>query len=137
MYSTQAYYEVEENNDQVKDIRITVEISLLNNSEQPVVITDVVGILKYNKELYDKQLLRARDVPSVQKCYDAHPSNRENLYSFIIQPHESKTNQLQLPWKKTLRTHLLQSKSAAIAFTLPSTKRCPPLHLFCFWSAPL
>lgn len=70
-------------------IEITTTIGFLNKSEHSISITDVIGILKYNKEMYNKYLKSIVDVPNIPNSYDVRPIKFGDKINFSVKSHES------------------------------------------------
>lgn len=100
IYSISGTYNVEECGDEgYYNINATIVVGFLNNSDETVSVTDVVGILKYNLELYEKRILSQIDVPHISKVYTKRPDNLEEIMIFSIEPHKvtKKTIKITFP----------------------------------------
>jgi hypothetical protein len=76
-------------NEQLSDIISTIELGFLNDSDQTISITDIVGSLKYNKELYDKVVSSQINIPRIPQVYSERPQNFREVVNFNVAPHET------------------------------------------------
>jgi len=84
-------YETEKSNDTTSEkIISTAHIGFLNNSDEPVSITDIVGILKYDKKEYEKYATSSQtELIDKEPSRSERPVNFKEVLNFSIRPHES------------------------------------------------
>ncbi len=92
VYGISGNYEVEKSNKDQKtslsNLKSTIDVGFLNNSDETVSITDVVGTLRYNKELYERSISSRVDVPRIPRAYSIRPENFEEVANFSVEPHK-------------------------------------------------
>jgi hypothetical protein len=77
------------------DINVMIDVAFLNDSDETVSITDIIGTLKYNKELYDKAT-SSINVPRIPDVHSARPENFDQVVNFSISPHETIKKRLKI-----------------------------------------
>ena len=69
-------------------IKSTIQIGFLNHSDQTISITDIIGTIRYNKELYDKEF-SSINTSTPPEVYSERPTNFHDAVNFSVPPHET------------------------------------------------
>jgi hypothetical protein len=89
VYAISGVYETEQSSSKdLVNIKTTIEIGFLNESDQSISITDVVGLLRYNKGLYD-DVFSSINTPTPSEVYSEKPENLQEAMNFSIPPHQT------------------------------------------------
>jgi hypothetical protein len=89
IYDLGGYYETRKtSNEGFSDIKAVMDVGFFNDSDETISITDIIGSLKYDKELLNHAtpLINAPTIPDV---YPERPENLDEVISFNIPPHET------------------------------------------------
>lgn len=96
VYNISGNYEAEKSNEinlknrtiSLSNIKSTIEVGFLNNSDETVSVTDVVGTLRYNKGLYERNISSKVDFPRIPRALSKRPDNFHEVANFSIEPHK-------------------------------------------------
>ncbi|MEM2105076.1 MAG: hypothetical protein QXV21_01205 [Candidatus Bathyarchaeia archaeon] len=89
VYDISGFYKTKDS--QIKgfnDITAVIDVAFFNDTDETLSVTDVIGTLKYNKELYEK-LVSNINIPRIPDVYSERPRNFEEVGAFSIPPHET------------------------------------------------
>jgi hypothetical protein len=71
------------------EVTVNIEMGFLNDSEEAVSITDIVGFLNYDKSKYDKAIASQPNISKIPMVYPSRPNNFQETVNFSIPPHET------------------------------------------------
>lgn len=88
LFDISGAYQVEKSNDaQFDNIIVTINVGFLNKSDETISVTDLVGVLKYNKKKH-KEYATVTAISNSQPIHTERPINFQEVVGFTIAPHE-------------------------------------------------
>jgi hypothetical protein len=86
------------------EIRVKIEMGFLNNSEEAVSITDIVGFLNYDKTKYVKAIASQPNISKIPMVNSSRPNNFQETANFSIPPHETVKRTIVMDFKDIVLT---------------------------------
>jgi len=88
--------------DHFYDLEIDVDVAYINNGEEKVSLTGVLGTLRYNEERLNRILNQFVDRPKIDRAISSEPSSRDKHNFIVIHPHETIVEKLSFQFPNVI-----------------------------------
>jgi hypothetical protein len=78
-----------------QDVTAKIRLAFLNDSEEGITITDIVGSLRYNKEFFER-MTSPINPKRIDEVIVARPTKSEDIVHFTIPPHATIKKEIEL-----------------------------------------